>query len=47
MWKNGLKHGKGCYTWDDGKKYEGFYKNDKKEGKGVFYWSKEKKMEGV
>ena len=24
-------HGKGVYTWKDGRKYEGEYKNDKKD----------------
>ena len=32
------KHGKGVFTWLDGKKYVGDYKNDVKEGYGVFTW---------
>ena len=28
-------HGKGIFTWDNGKKYEGDYVDDKKEGHGV------------
>ncbi len=31
-------HGKGVYTWPNGKKYVGDYKNDKKEGNGTYYW---------
>lgn len=32
-------HGKGVYTWPDGRKYEGDYKYDKKSGRGVYYWA--------
>lgn len=31
-------HGKGVYTWKDGRKYEGEYINDKKHGNGVYTW---------
>ena len=31
-------HGKGVFTWDDQRKYDGQYVNDKKEGYGEFYW---------
>ena len=31
-------HGKGVFTWKDGRKYEGEYKDDKKDGYGEFYW---------
>jgi len=31
-------HGRGVFTWPDGRKYEGEYVEDKKEGQGVFYW---------
>ena len=31
-------HGKGTFTWKDGRKYIGDYKDDKKEGYGEFYW---------
>ena len=31
-----MKNGYGCYTFDDGTKYEGEYKNDKRVGKGYF-----------
>lgn len=31
-------HGKGVFTWKDGRKYEGEYKDDQKHGYGVFTW---------
>lgn len=32
-------HGYGEFSWNDGKKYAGFYVYDKKEGFGIYYWS--------
>ena len=31
-------HGKGTFTWSDGKKYVGDFKEGTNEGKGTFYW---------
>ena len=31
-WLNNNMHGKGVYTWRDGRKYEGEYQFDKKHG---------------
>jgi hypothetical protein len=31
-------HGKGLFTFKDGRKYVGDYKEDKKDGYGVFEW---------
>ena len=31
-------HGRGVYTWKDGRKYEGEYENDKKHGYGIYSW---------
>lgn len=31
-------HGKGVFTWPDGRRFEGFYINDKKHGDGLFTW---------
>ena len=31
-------HGRGLYTWPDGRKYEGQYIEDKKEGEGEYIW---------
>lgn len=32
-------HGKGIYTWIDGRRYEGEYYNDKKHGFGNYIWA--------
>ena len=32
-------HGKGIYTWSDGRKYQGDYLNDKKHGFGIYTWA--------
>lgn len=39
-------HGKGIYTWPNGKRYVGDYVNDKKEGKGVFTWPDGREYDG-
>jgi L1 cell adhesion molecule like protein len=39
-------HGRGVFTWPDGRKYEGEYVEDKKEGKGVFYWPDGRQYKG-
>jgi hypothetical protein len=31
--------GVGCYSWNDGRRYEGEYKDDKKHGYGVYQWA--------
>lgn len=31
--------GVGCYSWSDGRKYEGEYEEDKKNGFGVYQWA--------
>jgi len=31
-------HGKGTFTWADGRKYVGEYIDDKKQGYGEFIW---------
>ena len=31
-------HGKGKFSWADGRHYDGEYINDKKHGYGVFSW---------
>ena len=31
-------HGKGVFTWEDGRVYEGSYIKDRKEGYGNFIW---------
>lgn len=32
-------HGKGIYTWKDGRKYIGDYLYDKKHGHGIYLWT--------
>ena len=34
---NGVREGKGTYSFENGDKYEGFWKNNKMGGKGVLY----------
>lgn len=31
-------HGRGIYTWKDGRRYEGEYLNDRKHGFGIYTW---------
>ena len=39
-------HGKGKYTWPDGRSYEGYYLLDVKEGHGKHIWPDGKTYEG-
>ncbi len=39
-------HGKGVYTWKDGRRYEGEYRYDKKHGYGTYTWADGRKYEG-
>jgi hypothetical protein len=39
-------HGKGRFTWPDGRKYEGEYQNDLKHGTGIFKWPDGRVYEG-
>ena len=40
-------HGKGIYTWPDGRKYTGDFANDKKEGHGIFKWADGRVFNGL
>lgn len=40
-------HGKGIYTWKDGRSYEGTYYNDKKHGFGIYKWADRRSYEGM
>ena len=42
MFVNGLREGKGVFTWNDGAKWEGFFKNDELNGEGIIYERNEK-----
>lgn len=33
-----MMHGRGVFTWADGRCYEGQYLNDKKHGRGKYTW---------
>ena len=44
--RNGVKHGKGTYTFGDGRKYVGDYKDGNKHGKGAYTWSDGEKYVG-
>ena len=39
-------HGKGVFTYKDGKVYKGDYVNDKKEGHGVCEWPDGRSYDG-
>jgi len=39
-------HGKGVFSWPDGRKYEGEYLEDKKHGYGMFRWNDGRVYEG-
>ena len=39
-------HGKGKFTWSDGRYYTGDYYEDKKEGEGVLTWPDGRKYDG-
>ena len=39
-------HGRGVFTWKDGRKYEGDYVDDKKHGYGEFLWNDGRQYRG-
>ncbi len=39
-------HGRGEYTWRDGRRYEGEYQSDKKHGFGSYTWADGRKYVG-
>ena len=39
-------HGKGTYTWKDGRKYDGQYLHDKKHGNGIYTWADGRRYDG-
>ncbi len=39
-------HGRGQYTWADGRSYEGHYQDDKKHGYGEYIWCDGRKYMG-
>jgi hypothetical protein len=45
-WHNGKMHGKGVYTWADGKQYVGEFHEGVREGRGVLI-AKSRKISGI
>merc|ERR1719296_134583 len=45
-WVFNRMHGKGLFSWSDGRTYEGEYTRDQKEGLGVFRWPDGRQYEG-
>ena len=43
---NGLKSGKGTFTYNNGDKYVGDFKNNKKDGFGKFYFADKRYYDG-
>ena len=41
-----MLHGKGVYSWPDGRKYDGEYQDDMKHGLGTYTWPDGKKYVG-
>jgi len=41
-----MMHGKGVFSWTDGRKYTGEYVKDYKEGFGIYEWPNGRKYEG-
>ena len=37
-WRANKMHGRGIFTWPDGRRYNGEYFEDKKKGYGEFEW---------
>src|SRR5258705_8252663 len=42
----GLKHGEGTYTWDNGDRYEGRFANDRPDGRGKYQFANGDTYEG-
>ena len=41
-----MKHGHGCFTWEAGNKYTGYFENDLRNGWGVMEWIDESIYKG-
>lgn len=46
-WVDGLKEGRGYYTWENGDVYEGEFKNGVREGFGEFKWANGESYKGL
>ena len=45
-WKNGLRHGFGKFTWNNGDTYSGLWQDDKRHGQGTYIWHDGSKYQG-
>ena len=45
-WKDGLRHGKGKFTWNNGDTYDGSWVEDKRHGQGTYVWHDGSKYKG-
>ena len=45
-WENGLRHGFGKFTWNNGDTYSGVWDNDKRHGQGIYIWNDGSKYKG-
>ena len=45
-WKNGLRHGLGNFTWNNGDSYKGSWFQDRRHGEGEYKWSDDTKYVG-
>ena len=46
-WKDDKHHGKGTFTWEDGKKFVGEWKNGKREGEGKIIFPNGNYLKGI
>jgi hypothetical protein len=44
---DGVRNGRGTYTWADGHRYVGEYQNDRMHGTGIYYWPDGRIYEGA
>ena len=46
QWKDGLRHGLGKFTWNNGDTYAGAWVKDKRHGQGTYIWHDGSKYQG-
>jgi hypothetical protein len=45
-WQDGLRHGQGKFTWNNGDTYNGSWFEDKRHGQGIYIWGDGSKYKG-
>lgn len=45
-WQNGLRHGQGKFSWNNGDTYDGSWFEDKRHGEGIYVWNDGSKYKG-